>query len=64
MSDAELESFEIIIEVIDFNEFAQNILIGFYCIGCGALYRNPQHELFKTWLPLKPTDNSVEAMVF
>jgi hypothetical protein len=48
----EFESFEIKIEVMDFKSFGTNQLVGQYSIGLSTLFRNPQHEIFNTWLPL------------
>lgn len=52
MNEIEFENFEIKIEVYDLNEFKQNILIGLHSIGLSTLYRNPNHEIFNSWLPL------------
>jgi hypothetical protein len=52
LSDVDLENFEILIEVLDFNQFSSNKMIGAYSIGLGTLYRSMNHEICAKWLTL------------
>lgn len=52
MNQYELETFELIVEVFDYNALMNNELIGYYSIGLSTLYRNLNHEFFRTWLTL------------
>ncbi len=52
MNSYELEFFELIIEVFDYNGLMMNDLIGSYSISLATLYRNLNHEFFKVWLTL------------
>ena len=53
MNQYELETFELIIEVYDYNALFANELIGMYSIGLSTLYRNLGHEFYKVWLALR-----------
>jgi hypothetical protein len=48
-----LETFELIIEVYDYNALMSNVLIGQYSIGLSTLYRSLNHELHRVWLALQ-----------
>jgi Ca2+-dependent lipid-binding protein len=48
----ELETFELILEVYDYNAVMTNELIGTHSIGLSTLYRNLNHEFYKVWLTL------------
>ena len=50
MNDYELETFELIIELYDNNNFLWNQLIGQYSIGLSTLHRALNHEFYKTWV--------------
>jgi hypothetical protein len=50
MNDYELETFEMIIELYDHNQFFLNQLIGQYSIGLSTLHRALNHEFYKTWV--------------
>ena len=52
MNQYELETFELILEVYDYNPLMPNELIGFYSIGLSTMHRNLNHEFYKTWLTL------------
>lgn len=52
MNTIEFESFECKIEVYDLKQFGANQLVGIYSVGISTLYRNPQHEIYNSWLPL------------
>jgi hypothetical protein len=56
MNERELESFEIIFECYNYNDFASNDLIGSYIVGLSTLYRNSGHEFYNKWLPLSHPD--------
>jgi Ca2+-dependent lipid-binding protein len=52
MNQYELETFELIIEVYDYNAVLSNVLIGSCSIGLSTLYRNLNHEFHRVWLAL------------
>ena len=52
MNQYELETFELIIEVYDYNAIMTNELIGYHSIGLSTLYRNLNHEFYKIWVTL------------
>lgn len=52
MNQYELESFELILEVFDYNTVSANELIGSCSIGLSTLYRNLNHEFHRVWLAL------------
>jgi len=52
MNAYELETFEIIVEVYDYNAVKTNQLIGLHSIGLSTLHRNLNHEFYKVWLTL------------
>lgn len=52
MNQFELEAFELIIEVFDYNAVKSNVLIGQCSIGLSTLYRSLNHELNREWLTL------------
>ena len=52
MNQYELETFELIIEVYDYNALMSNEIIGYHSIGLSTLYRNLNHEFYKVWLTL------------
>jgi hypothetical protein len=58
-----LETFEIIFECMNYNDFSSNDLIGSFSIGLGTLYRNSGHEIFNKWLPLSHPDLGAEIQV-
>ncbi len=60
MNQIERETFQIIIEVMDMNEFAKNSLIGTVSIGLGNLYRNANHEFFQEWFELTHPSHGLE----
>jgi Ca2+-dependent lipid-binding protein len=50
MNQYELETYEISIEVYDYNALMPDEIIGFHSIGLSTLYRNLNHEFYKVWL--------------
>ena len=48
----ELESFELIFEVFSKKTFTSDVLVGKYSIGLSTMYRNANHEYFRTWIQL------------
>lgn len=58
MNQYELESFELIVEVFDYNPVMTNELIGSASIGLSTLYRNLNHEFNRVWLTLFNTKSS------
>lgn len=60
MTDNELENNEILIEVLDYNDFGANILIGLYSIGLSTLFKSVNHEFFMNWLPLMHPELDLE----
>jgi len=57
MNKYELETFELNLEVYDHNALLTNELIGQYSIGLSTLYRNLNHEFYKTWVGLFDREN-------
>lgn len=57
MNQYELETFEMNIELFDHNDVFIDELIGIYSIGLSTLYRNTNHEFYKTWVSLFHKDN-------
>lgn len=59
MNQYELETFELILELYDHNPIFMDEIIGQYSIGLSTLYRNLNHEFYKTWVglfdPKEPT---------
>lgn len=60
MNQYELETFELILEVYDYNALMANELIGYYSIGLSTLYRNLNHEFYRVWLTLFNPDKPNE----
>lgn len=60
MTDIELESFELIIEVVHYNSFFNNVNIGRHAIGLSTLHRNANHEFFNVWLTLLHEESGSE----
>lgn len=58
MNQYELESFELILELYDHNPVFSNELIGQYSIGLSTLYRNLNHEFYKTWVGMLHPDEA------
>jgi len=50
MNMYELESFELIFEVFSKKTFSSDVLVGKYSIGLSTMYRNANHEYFRTWI--------------
>jgi hypothetical protein len=61
MNQYELETFEIILEVYDYNAVFSNEVIGFHSIGLSTLYRNLNHEFYKVWVSLFSKDKPNEV---
>jgi hypothetical protein len=55
----ELETFELIFQLVDHNEIQQNEVIGLYSVGLSSIYRHAKHEFHRIWLRLvnPNTDN-------
>ena len=62
MNQYELETFEMNIELYDHNAILSNDLIGQYSIGLSTLYRNTNHEFYKTWISVWSRDNPNKVM--
>jgi len=60
LTDHELQTFELSVDVIDYNNFTANELIGSYSIGLSTLHRNSNHEFFNTWLTLMNVEKGSE----
>ena len=56
MNQYELETFELILEVYDYNAVKTNELIGLSSIGLSTLYRNLNHEFYRVWIALYNPD--------
>ena len=56
LTDYQLETSELIVEVFHFNAFLRNTLIGAYSIGLSTLHRNQSHEFYNAWLTLLHPD--------
>ena len=52
LTNVELETFEMKVEVYNWNAFLSNDLIGGYSIGLSTLHRNNNHEFFNEWITL------------
>lgn len=52
MNQGELETFELIFQLCDYNDFASNQIIGVYSMGLSTIYRHANHEFHKVWLRL------------
>jgi len=52
MSPVELQTFELIIECLHYNNFMSNRLIGQFSIGLSTLHKQRNHEIFQAWLTL------------
>lgn len=50
MNQYELESFELIFQLIDHNDLMPNELIGSYSMGLSTIYRHANHEFHRVWL--------------
>ncbi len=61
MNQHELETFEINLEVYDYNAIMTNEIIGFHSIGLSTLYRNLNHEFYKVWVSLFNKDKPNEV---
>lgn len=64
MNQYELETFELIIELFDHNAIFSNELIGQYSIGLSTLYRNLNHEFYKTWVGVLHPDEPNKAQAY
>lgn len=56
LTEYQLETFELTVEVYHFNAFLRNSLIGAYSIGLSTLHRNQGHEFYNAWLTLLHPD--------
>lgn len=56
LTEYELETWELKIEVYDYNAFTRNRMIGGYSIGLSTLHRNSNHEFYNIWLTLLHPD--------
>ena len=56
MNQFEMESFELIFQMLDFNEYSRNVLIGAHSVGLSTMYRHANHEFHKIWLRLFDPD--------
>ena len=63
LSDLELQLFELIFEVFDYNSFMTDELIGSYSIGLSTMHLNLNHEFYKAWLPLIDVSRANEPQV-
>ena len=62
MNKYELETFELNLELYDHNALLANELIGQYSIGLSSLYRNLNHEFYKTWVGLFHREEDVNKI--
>ena len=60
LSDVELQTFELTIEVHDYNNFMSNELVGSYSIGLSTLHKSSCHEFFNVWLTLMNVEKGKE----
>jgi hypothetical protein len=56
LTEYELETWELKIELYDYSAFTRNRLIGGYSIGLSTLHRNSNHEFYNIWLTLLHPD--------
>ena len=52
LSETELKKFEILLEVMDMNDFTLNRLVGSASINLATLYQSMSHEIYQQWLVL------------
>ena len=52
LNDLELETLELMVEVLDHNSVMFNEVIGSYSIGLSTMYRAINHEFYRVWLTL------------
>ena len=52
MNNYELESFELILQLFNYHTVYENEIIGQYSIGLSTMYRNANHEYYRTWVQL------------
>ena len=60
LTDVELQTFELTIEVHDYNNFMSNELVGSYSIGLSTLHKSSCHEFFNVWLTLMNVEKGKE----
>ena len=60
MTEQQLQSTDLAIEVWSKNRFSSNDLIGLYQIGLSTLYKNANHEFYNMWLVLYNQDEDPE----
>jgi hypothetical protein len=60
LTSVELQSFELSLDVIDYNNFTSNQLIGSYSIGLSTLHKSSNHEFFNVWLTLLDVEKGSE----
>jgi len=48
----ELETYELMFELYDYNPILANEIIGFHSICLSTMHRNLNHEFYKKWVPL------------
>lgn len=56
MNQYELETFELIFEVFDYNAMLKNDLIGQFSVGLSTMYKSLNHEFYRQWLTLNNPD--------
>ena len=60
LSEQDLQTTDLVIEVYSRNNFFQNDLIGLYSIGLSTLYKNANHEFYNMWVVLFNQDEDPE----
>ena len=60
MTEQELQTTDLVVEVYSKNNFFSNDLIGLYSLGLSTLYKNANHEFYNMWLVLYNQDEDPE----
>ena len=60
LTEQQLQTTDLVIEVYSKNNFFQNDLIGLYSIGLSTLYKNANHEFYNMWVVLYNQDEDPE----
>lgn len=60
MTEQDLQTTDLVVEVYSKNNFLSNDLIGLYSIGLSTLYKNANHEFYNMWVVLYNQDEDPE----
>ena len=60
MTEQDLQTTDLVIEVHSKNNFLKNDLIGLYSLGLSTLYKNANHEFYNMWVVLYNQDEDPE----